>query len=407
MLLTTSLLELANEFREGTAPEPFNLERAEFIPDAKVIRPLEEILPAFKERMKAEYPPEDEYKYHNWNGHILPAEKKAIELIEVCQNLGIEVDKPLVLAIIYSHDARFHHDPKKYGAIEKEQIAGHLAYRVAKELGCSETDARRIEDGVFSTHFLGKLDTIEKKIARASDLSNVGGRSSEFIKSFKDLYSEYRNESKAHGLEPKGIEEWSIGALNFLGNFLLPLIKLSRNALDNDGRSRFHMKAIENILTLIKQLTLNFPHGSSPRIIAQIGGLGNSDELLEVIKPNDVVITCTSGEALNEQINFNRVASAGENSSNIFLPTHYRDFLVDIPDASCDVVILEVTHVRDFEEVARITKNGGEVIVCLNPLTVKLNELAGDAVSNAAHRSGLTVKQGNFDLAKATVLRKD
>lgn len=405
LMKSLSLMDLAKQFVDGTAPKPFSLNCSPFIPDAKNIRSLKEVLPEFRERMQKEYPSKNDYKYHNWDGHILSLEAKAIEIIKRCNQVGIKVNKELVLAIIYSHDAKFHINPESFNTKHKEQVAGHFAYSIAKELGCSEVDARQIEDGVFSTHSLGELDTTEKKIARAADLHNVGGAKLEFLAAFRNLYLEHVAESRSLGLNPKPLQKWRIDAFNFLGNFLLPIIELTPNAKEPAGRSKFHMHALENIIFVNDRLCRNHDAKSHQRVIAQIGGLGSADELTNIIQPNDLVITCTTLDSLREQLTSNK-ESLRSSPNNIFLPTHYLSNQMSIPDNSCDVAILEITDVKDFAEISRITKQGGLIIACMNPITASLNDLANDSFKIAAKKAGLVIKHGDFDFAKPTELAK-
>lgn len=400
-----SLMQIAELIENGTIPGPFEIERAEFIPDAPITLSLKEVLPEFRKAMRSEYPTKEDYPYHNWDGHILSLEEKAKELIKGCRKLGMSVNEELVLAIIYSHDARFHFIPEQYGAQHKEQIAGHFAYATAKRLGCSEEDARLIEDGVFSSHSLGNLNTVEKKIARAADLHNVGGEKEGFFSAFGQLYQEHIAESRILGREPKRLNLWKIDALNFLGTFLLPLIELTPNAQDSQGRSQFHINALKNIISVNHELNLIHDSTTRQRVIAQIGGSGTSNELLGVIEEKDVVIRCSHLGSIREQMAEER-DSIDKSLENIFLPTHYNDGIISIPDASCDITIVEATSIDVFPEIVRITKPGGKIIVCISADSVNLSDMAYDNFRSAAIDSGLKLVSGNFEISQTTQLKK-
>ena len=396
-----ALSQLADE----PLPPIFTIEKAPHIPDSEFPRPLERVLPQLKEilRMNA-YPKSSKFKYHNWNGHIEKAEKFALKLCARCEELGIPVNVPVVLAILYTHDAFCHKNPKKYGAEHKEQVSGHLAYHLLKKLfGCSEDDARAVEAGVFSTHANSTLETIEQKIARAADLHNVGDKKRVFLSCLMNLFDESIVDRKILGLPPKPFQPWLVDSLNFLGKFLFSVIDITPDSRDLQGRSLFHIKALRNIINAFRLKYENKETGDKTRVIALIGEDPESTTIPERISPGDVILCCTSPNNLPAR--FEAISeNLGSKDSMLLLPVPGDSAAIPIPSNYCDIVILDIQGPNDFKEASRILKPGGELRVIINPVTTPLNDVADNRFYDLARNAGFEILSGTFDFATPTHL---
>jgi hypothetical protein len=85
--------------------------------------------------------------------------------------------------------------------------------------------------------------TIEQILMRCADLENLGGPYDGFARGTQALHIEAVNLKKTNA----PLKEWMRGAYDYLGGFIYPVLRLTPNAFDEAGRSRWHQQAIGNL----------------------------------------------------------------------------------------------------------------------------------------------------------------
>ena len=211
-------------------------------------RELIDVLRDFERRVKSGYTSGEVLRYHNWEGHISDLRMFGLQLCDRCETVGLPVDRLALVAAILGHDTLLTFDERLIGMTSKEQLASFYSYNLLRELGAPEVFARKVEGIINATHVKVEPVTTEQKIMRAIDVRNVGGPYEEFWPNTVKLYEEARNLS---GREIS-FEQFVNGSLTFLSEFFPLMIQLTPDALDGDGRSRWHMGGLSNVMRLFK-----------------------------------------------------------------------------------------------------------------------------------------------------------
>lgn len=294
--------------------------------------------------------PDAQAPYHGIS-HPTVVWSKAVELVERCTRYGIPVNVGALRSAVDLHDSLAHLDPKLLNFESSEALAANLTFRFLISEGFSEEAAVEVASIVMATHPDVRPATTEQIIMRAADLWSIAGTYEEFSAAGNALH---REQCVSQGCEvPR--ETWVRGAQTYLRRFLWPMLTLTPEAADHDGRSFFHARAMQN---LARQWGETF--GDESHVVAEVFSDGE-------IKPT------TKGSNLFYMA-FHPEESCRRDALQIFQGDHplkgSAAFVIpgapqslSLPDGLCDTVISHTPSLEAVCEAVRAAKDGGVIVV--------------------------------------------
>ena len=111
---------------------------------------------------------------------------------ERCRNAKLPVDENVVYLAILFHDAGYGEDHGKKGFPHKEAHAAHIAAHELRKNGFDERLIEKVKAAVLGTHRDAILNSVEQKVVRAADLSNIASDYEVFRKDAENLRKEHK-----------------------------------------------------------------------------------------------------------------------------------------------------------------------------------------------------------------------
>jgi predicted metal-dependent HD superfamily phosphohydrolase len=203
-----------------------------------------EIILPFAEKIRDSYPDPDEFPFHNFRDHILPALESAARFIKALESAGYNVDHDVVVAAVLGHDACYEIHPRDQGLSSKEEVAQHHCKQILRDLGAPEEMVEKVARAIAATHMHYAPVSAEEKILRAIDLSGLNAAHTSFRSGSEKLQIEYQN-ARDITLSFNEFFRWQTAVV--LAEYLLLEIKMTQGATDKAGRSLWHAGVVENI----------------------------------------------------------------------------------------------------------------------------------------------------------------
>ena len=296
------------------------------------------------------YLPDEQAPYHGIS-HPDRVWESAQVVAKRCAELGIHVDGDALRNAIELHDALSHVPPQFLGFDSPERVAATLTFRFLLSCGYSETSAGQIRDIVMATNPEVRPSTTEEIIIRAADLGNLGASYREFRESSLALHQEAQIAKRAE----IDFSHWLQNGFLYLSKFLWPMLELTLQARDNEGRSVFHTSALRNMATLWRE-----PLGEETEVRAEFftdGSLApkitGSKQFYIAIHPDESARRASLDSLKKEASAHKGVAFAVPGERGRF----------PLPDEICSEVKCHDSSYESFLESLRVTKPGGSVIM--------------------------------------------
>jgi hypothetical protein len=298
------------------------------------------------------YLPDAQSPYHGIS-HPDKVWSKAEILMERCAHYGIPVDGEALRHAIELHDAFSHMPARMLGYESAESLAAAFTYRLLIESGYSQSNAAKVHDIIMATNPDIHPETPEEIIIRAADLWNIGSTFDEFKEGSLALHQEAQ---LANRMEiPFG--SWLRGAFLYLERFMWPMLELTPEAKDTQGRSVFHANAMRNMATLWRDT-----FGEHTPVTVEFFASGkitpspqNPQEFYIAIHPQENRRKESLPELAGSALACNGAALAVPGARGAF----------PLPDEFCSRVICHDPCVESLREALRITRRGGTVILDL------------------------------------------
>jgi hypothetical protein len=272
-------------------------------------------------------------------------------LCDRCERAGIPVKRSALRDAVELHDALSHVNPAYLGFPSSERLAATLTYNFLIGRGHNEVLAAEVSDIVMATHPDIRPRTPEQIIIRAADLWNIGSSYEDFAAASTALF----HESQIANGQDKSFADWIVGSHAFLRRFLWPLLELTPEAKDAEGRSVWHTQAMSN---LSRQWTETF--GNNSRVVAEFFPDGEIKP--SFCAPSSFYIAMHSSEEQRQAA----LATVGEiakevNSAAFLIPGTAQGF--SLASELCDTVVLHEPSIDTVCEAVRITKQDGVIVV--------------------------------------------
>ncbi len=215
---------------------------------------MERILARFRSICETHYL-QSSSAYHVWP-HAEEVESTGLYLADVATEHGITVDRQVLRAASWGHDALFARDPRSYHILEagvfrfarsKEEVAGYFSALTLEELGATPHFSRCVKEVIEASHPDGSLRLGESKVLAGADLYRVGyGSYQEFL----DATERLRSEAQELTQTEISAEAMARRSITYLGRFAARRVKLTPHYFTEDGRSSWHMGAIPKLCRL-------------------------------------------------------------------------------------------------------------------------------------------------------------
>lgn len=311
------------------------------------------------------YLPNEQAPYHGVSHPDVVWEKASL-LIEQCERNNIPVDKASLRDAVELHDALCHVDPKLLGFSSAEHLAANLTQRYLICCGYSQETAQRVGEVVMATNPDVRPRTPEEIIIRAADLWNIGGDYQGFVDASRALHREAMNTRRAE----VPFESFLQGSYGYLQKFLWPMLELTPNARDQDGRSVWHVNAMRN---LSRQWKDTF--GEETPVVAEFFAKGAIAPRVAT-EPRTLSISMhPDEERRREALELTKEAVRLQNGAAFVIPSTSSGF--SLPDGLCDSVVIHDSSIEAVREGLRVCKTGGSIILnASHGLDPKICEIA-------------------------------
>jgi HD superfamily phosphodiesterase len=194
-----------------------------------------------------------ELPYHNW-GHAMLVCARASELAKRVIASGREVDLDVVAAAAYCHDIAWALDPTTLRGREKmpnrESLAAAFAASILSRLGAHDDFIGRVCGAILATVVGAEMRTLEEMILRAADLAGIAMPYDRYSLEGRMLEEE---QAILRGDGSTNSAVFARGTALLLGEYTWPRIQLTEHYFDVDGASRFHRRALGNILRGVRE----------------------------------------------------------------------------------------------------------------------------------------------------------
>lgn len=323
------------------------------------------------------YLSDEQAPYHGVSHPDVVWEKAQI-LIERCAHYGIPVDGEALRNAIDTHDALSHIPSRLLGYDSAERVASILTYHFLIGCGYSEAAARKSSDIVMATNPDVRPTTPEEIIIRAADLWNIGSHYHEFKAASLALHREAMNTARLE----LPFNSWIRGSFGYLTKFLWPMLELTPECRDAQGRSTWHTNAIRNLSTLWRET-----FGEETPVVAELFPYGDAKPTMPVkafyiaIHPDETVRQGSIGGLSS--------AASAQQGAAFSVPGERGAF--PIPDETCDRVICHEASFESLREALRVTRRGGVISLDfrekLDPKVLEVAKLFPFAISNLSSES--------------------
>jgi len=310
------------------------------------------------------YLPDEQAPYHGIS-HPDKVWSNAEVLMERCAAYSIPVDGDALRNAIELHDALSHLPPRMLGHESAESVAAEVTFRFLIDCGYSEEAALKIKNIVMATNPEVRPASPEEIIIRAADLWNIGSTFNEFKEGSFALHQEAQ--LARHKEIP--FTTWMRGAFIYLERFMWPMLELTPESKDSQGRSVFHTNALRNMATLWRESFGEhtpisaefFPSGSIRPSI------NNCHEFYIAIHPEESDRKVSLAHLAENAGACNGAAFAVPGSRGAF----------PLPDEFCSRVVCHDPSYESLIEALRITSRGGTVVLDLpDEVDPRINQLA-------------------------------
>ena len=317
-----------------------------------------EHLPSLRHVRERTYLPDEQAPYHGVS-HPDAVREKATILIERCERVGIPVDKVSLPYAIELHDALSHLDPTLLGFSSAEQLSAVLTQRYLVGCGYSPEAANTVSTIIMATHPDVRPRTTEEIIIRAADIWNIGSDYQGFVQASKALHQEAMN-AKQTSIP---FESFLQGSYGYLQKFVWPLLELTPEARDSEGRSVWHMNAMRN---LTRQWTDTF--GPEAPVIAEFFPEGAISPSRVTERHTFYIAMHPDEQSRKNSLEITRRAVAEQKGAAFVIPASPSAF--SLPDELCTSIIVHDPSFSAVREALRVSKAGGSIIL---PMTRELD----------------------------------
>ncbi len=295
------------------------------------------------------YESEAVMSFHHW-GHPQEILQNVIELLDRCREAGVVANETVVKCAALLHDALGHIDFKLLGFESAEALAGTLTENLMLRLGFDQIVSSSTGQAVRATNRLVALESVEDKIVRAADLKGLAAP----YQTFRSNTEKLHYESELRSGQKVAFEDYVVGQMKYLRAYLYPMIELTREARDDQGRSNFHAAAMRNILRLIEDS--EGKTGKSVRITLQeVSDERDVDLPRSVAGEEQCLILISEDEELRRRLALNPMLFA-ETRYGFVLPGNLRS--IPLPLESVDQVIAPKVETEDIlSEMARVVRS--------------------------------------------------
>lgn len=127
--------------------------------------------------------------YHNF-GHALYVVENGRQLVRYCEDNGLEPNEKVVFAAGLLHDAGFDVPVSDHGLRSKEEFSAQTAEMILGNHGYTDSEIEHVAACIRSTERGVMCESIEAKILRRADLSNLTGDLEILFEHSRDLWQE-------------------------------------------------------------------------------------------------------------------------------------------------------------------------------------------------------------------------
>ena len=310
------------------------------------------------------YLPDEQAPYHGIS-HPDKVWSKAELLMERCAAYSIPVDGDALRNAIELHDALSHLPPRMLGHESAESVAAEVTFRFLIDCGYSEEAAVKIKNIVMATNPEVLPVSPEEIIIRAADLWNIGSAFNEFREGSFALHEEAQLARR----KEIPFANWMRGAFIYLERFMWPMLELTPESKDTQGRSVFHTNALRNMSTLWRDT-----FGEHTPISVEFFPSGSIRPSIE--HPHEFYIAIHPDEQ-ERKGSLARLAEDASACGGAAFAVPGATGAFPLPDEFCSRVVCHDTSLESLVEALRITSRGGTVVLDLpDQVDLRVMEIA-------------------------------
>lgn len=176
--------------------------------------------------------------YHNF-GHAIEVWKSCQKLIARCRAYGLDPDEEVLAWAAFFHDALFGLGYQVKGFATMEEMSANAAIEEMRKAGLNPNKIALAADAIKATHYSLEPQTLEAKILRAADMSNLGGSNEGYREAAERLMAELNISDRLR---------YFLGSSRLLAHYLHWRIEVTPEYHDDQGRSAWHLGALSNML---------------------------------------------------------------------------------------------------------------------------------------------------------------
>jgi predicted metal-dependent HD superfamily phosphohydrolase len=348
-------MEIANGHRVATQTESITTQRSGGVsvrgPVLGVVGEFPELgtvpsylVQEFAVRIRDAYGDPKLFVYHNFDQHVMTVVRMALKLADRVEAAGHKIDREVLTLAALGHDALFGVSPKALGFSNSEQVAASYTARLLEELGMVPERIAKVVHAIEATNFAVSPQSIEAKILRAADLSNLASPYETFRGCTELFYAE--NLSRGGSSSFAGFAH---NSLRYLSLYMQEFIALTPHASDPQGRSVWHTAAMRNILQLFRETT---PGAIVECRLGEFQGNRDADPRESSVEERLVVAVTDPTRSKVRESASDHVRAFKSRAIEMLIPG--ASALIPLPDQSCDAVVVSGSEAVDVAEVLRI-----------------------------------------------------
>ncbi len=296
----------------------------------------------------------DEWMPFHGISHPDQVRANAAEIIGHCKTFGVHVDELALDRAISLHDALLHIDPRLLNFRSPEEMAARLAHNFAVSIGCTQSEALKVERIIMATHAMIRPQGVEETIMRAADIRNLAQSFEKFTSNTLRLH---REEELVRGVEV-ALDQWVGRSFHFLRHYLWPMLEITPMARDDAARSVWHVNSIGN-------LTRFWRDNSAPdgRVVVEV--LGANDPILPEGDRPFFYIALENFESRREKLVHWFPGMLSNKSVAVTVPGNNN--VMSLPDSCCDQLTLSELSREAAGEAWRVLRPDGRLVFRLSP----------------------------------------
>jgi hypothetical protein len=329
-----------------------------------------ELQRALNEFVSRTYLPDSQLPYHG-QSHPHEILRHAATLTERAKKYGITVDELALQRAALLHDLLGHLNPKFFGFSTSESFSGSVALNFLLSQGCSESEAKKVQQIIHASNPFIEPVSIEDKILRAADLWNLGSP----YENFKSSTLKYHRELELQRGSLIQIHDYLRESYAYLRFFVWRALDITAESRDSHGRSTWHMSMLENLLRFHSEVL----GGNSSRIVAEVCPERSAPTVLALGR-NDFYLCLAESEEQRQTI----VTHLTKSKHPFAFAIPGSEQGISLPDSSCDELILHSFTISALKEAARVLKENGELRIHCPP------NINREAVKFAALKNGFS-----------------